>query len=69
MKSVLRAIRYDAARPDLVDRLIHVIDQQEGHRIIDQVEWAKISLSELPRVNVDLKNIEQGLEVPSTVTA
>jgi hypothetical chaperone protein len=63
VKSILRAIRYDAARPDLVDRLIHVIDQQEGHRIIDQVERAKISLSELSRVNVDLKNIEQGLEV------
>ena len=41
VKSVLRSIRHDAARPDLVDRLIHVIDHQEGHRIIDLVERAK----------------------------
>jgi hypothetical chaperone protein len=63
VKSVLRQIRYDAARPDLVDRLIHVIDHQEGHRIIDQVERAKISLSETASASVDLGNIESGLAV------
>jgi hypothetical chaperone protein len=62
--SVLRSIRYDAARPDLVDRLIGVIDHEEGHRIIDFVERAKIPLSETSRTDMDLKNIESGLAVP-----
>jgi hypothetical chaperone protein len=63
VKSVLRSIRYDAARPDLVDRLIAVIDHQEGHRIIDLVERAKISLSEMPSAEMDLERIESGLQV------
>jgi hypothetical chaperone protein len=62
--SVLRAIRYDAARPDLVDRLVGVIDRQEGHRIIDLVERAKIALSETPDASMDLKAIESGLRAP-----
>jgi hypothetical chaperone protein len=63
VRSVLRSIRYDAARQDLVDRLVSVIDHQEGHRIIDLVERAKISLSEAPRTDIDLKNIEVDLRV------
>jgi hypothetical chaperone protein len=62
--SVLRSIRYDAARPDLVDRLINVIDHEEGHRIIDFVERAKMALSETSSTNMNLKNIESGLAVP-----
>jgi hypothetical chaperone protein len=64
VKSALRLIRHDAARTDLVDRLIRVIDHQEGHRIIDRVEWAKISLSEVPDTSIDLKDIEAALHVP-----
>jgi hypothetical chaperone protein len=63
VKSTLRAIRHDAERGDLVDRLIRVIDHQEGHRIIDRVERAKIDLSERPETGIDLKNIEPGLRV------
>jgi hypothetical chaperone protein len=61
VKSVLRSIRHDAARTDLIDRLIRVIDHQEGHRIIDKVEQAKIALSEVPSTDIDLKDIEPGL--------
>jgi hypothetical chaperone protein len=61
VKSVLRLIRYDAARTDLLDRLIRVIDHQEGHRIIDKVEQAKMALSDVPATDIDLKAIEPGL--------
>jgi hypothetical chaperone protein len=61
--SVLRSIRYDAARQDLVDRLVSVVDRQEGHRIIDLVEREKISLSETLSTSIDLRNIESGLQV------
>ncbi len=64
VKSTLRAIRHDAQRTDLVDRLIRVIDHQEGHRIIERVERAKIDLSELTDTAIDLKNIEPELRVP-----
>ena len=63
VKSTLRAIRQDAQRSDLVDRLIRVIDHQEGHRIIDRVERAKIDLSEMPDTGIDLKSIEPGLRI------
>jgi hypothetical chaperone protein len=63
VRSVLREIRYDAARPDLIDRLIHVIEHQEGHRIIDLVEGAKIALSEDVRARIDLACVEGALAV------
>jgi hypothetical chaperone protein len=63
VRSVLRDIRYDAERPDLVDRLVRVIEHQEGHRIIDLVEGAKIALSEAASAHIDLKSIEAGLAV------
>jgi hypothetical chaperone protein len=63
VRSVLREVRYDAAEPLLVDRLIRAIEHQEGHRIIDQVESAKIALSEAARTHIDLKSIEAGLAV------
>ncbi len=61
VKSVLRLVRHDAARTDLIDRLIRVIDHQEGHRIIDKVEQAKIALSEVAATDIDLNAIEPGL--------
>jgi hypothetical chaperone protein len=63
VRSVLREIRYDAAEPRLVDRLIRAIEHQEGHRIIDHVESAKIALSEAARAGIDLASIEAGLAV------
>ncbi|HLH98287.1 MAG TPA: Hsp70 family protein [Xanthobacteraceae bacterium] len=61
VRSVLRGIRYDAERGDLVDRLIRVIEHQEGHRIIDHVEGAKIQLSEARYARIDLDSVEPGL--------
>jgi hypothetical chaperone protein len=63
VRSVLRGIRYDAERGDLVDRLMRAIEHQEGHRIIDHVESAKISLSEAAHARIDLSSIEVGLAV------
>ena len=41
----LRELRQDAARPDLVERLIQVIAQRQGHALAGAVEAAKIALS------------------------
>ncbi|MFT7058519.1 MAG: putative chaperone protein [Pseudorhodobacter sp.] len=42
----LKQIRYDADKPELLDRLIRVIDNRAGHSISMAVETAKIELSE-----------------------
>ncbi|TPL05199.1 MULTISPECIES: Hsp70 family protein [unclassified Mesorhizobium] len=42
----LRQIRYEAERPDLVDRFIHVVEQRYGHAMAGLVERAKIALTD-----------------------
>jgi len=42
----LRQIRYEAARPDLVERMIHIVDFRLGHALAGMVEQAKISLTD-----------------------
>src|SRR6478735_5522610 len=49
----------------LYKRLMHVIDQRLGHRLLGETERAKIELSEEPRTIIDLASIERGLAVPA----
>lgn len=53
-KSDLRQMRYEAARPDLVDRLIDVVDHRFGHALAGLVERAKIALTDRPSASVDV---------------
>ncbi|PLP59447.1 heat-shock protein [Mesorhizobium loti] len=50
----LRQIRYEAARVDLVDRLIEVVEHRFGHALATKVERAKIALTDLEETTVDL---------------
>jgi hypothetical chaperone protein len=59
----IRQVRYEAERPELLDRLVRVLDEQRGHTIAMDVESAKISLSETPKSSIALEWIEKGLEV------
>ena len=56
-------IKRDAARPDLIDRLLTVIAQERGHALAMEVERAKIDLSDRPDANVPLDWLEQGSAV------
>ena len=67
----LRQIRFEAARPDLIDRLIEVVDQRFGHALATKVEKAKIELTDadqatievaLPGTRFDASLTRQGLE-------
>ncbi len=67
----LRQIRFEAARPDLVDRMIEVVDQRFGHALATKVEKAKIELTDrqaarievaLPRAEFTASLTRQGLE-------
>lgn len=44
--SEVKQIRFDAAAPEVLDRLIRVIDERSGHSIAMAVEAAKIELTE-----------------------
>ena len=57
----LRQIRREAAHPELIDRIIRVVTLRRGHRLLMDVEAAKIALSERPEVEIAVDWIEEGL--------
>ncbi|MBS7539596.1 Hsp70 family protein [Ancylobacter lacus] len=57
----LQEVRREAAEPERVERLIHVLAEQRGHTLAMQAEEAKIALSSRPSTTVDLGWLEPGL--------
>ncbi|EJW12282.1 Putative heat shock protein YegD [Rhodovulum sp. PH10] len=64
--SELRHVRRAARRPELVERLIRVIDHRRGHSILIDVETAKIDLTEQATTRLALDWIEPGLSVTAS---
>lgn len=62
----IRSTRRVAQHPELLDRLLKIIDHRRAHSVLMQVEAAKIALSEAQRHAVDLGWIEPGLAVTCT---
>jgi hypothetical chaperone protein len=60
----IREIRREASRPDLLDRLIRVIDDERGHGLAAEVEHAKIRLSAGEETELPLGFAESGLKAP-----
>jgi hypothetical chaperone protein len=58
----VKNIKYHARRQELVDRLVRIIERQEGHRLAGDVEAAKIALSRQDAVSIALGYVEKGLE-------
>jgi hypothetical chaperone protein len=57
----VRQVRYEAAQPQLFDRLVRVIEEQRGHTLAMEVEGAKISLSDNRKTEVSLDWVEPSL--------
>ena len=57
----IRQVRQEAAKPELIDRLIRVIHEQRGHTLAMEVEDAKIALSDKPRAEIPLAWVAPGL--------
>ncbi|MDR4308140.1 Hsp70 family protein [Chelatococcus sambhunathii] len=57
----VREVRRESARPDLIDRLIRVIDDERGHGLAAEVEGAKIRLSDETETQLALPGAEPGL--------
>jgi hypothetical chaperone protein len=57
----IRQVRQEAAEPELLDRLMRVVQERRGHTLAMEVEDAKIALSEQRRSQIPLEWIEPGL--------
>jgi len=62
--SDLRQIRYEAARPDLVERMIEIVRHRQGHALAAKVEQAKIALTEAQGAFIDLDMLVEKLRLP-----
>lgn len=60
----IREVRREAARPELIDRLIKVVEDERGHGLAAAVEDAKIRLSDGEETNLSLGFVEAGLSAP-----
>lgn len=64
--SDLRQIRYEAARPDLVDRMIDVVRNRQGHAAAARVEQAKIVLTDRSEAAIEIALTDETLRLPVT---
>ena len=62
----LRSLRQDAARPELVERLIAIVAERQGHALASAVEAAKIALSDAERYLLQFALRDGTLEVDVT---
>jgi hypothetical chaperone protein len=57
----IRQVRLEASEPELLDRLVRVVEEQRGHTLAMEVEDAKIALSEKRRADIPLEWVAPGL--------
>jgi hypothetical chaperone protein len=57
----LRQVRREASSPELIDRLLRVVDEQRGHTLAMEVEEAKIALSDQRKADIPLEWVAPGL--------
>lgn len=55
----LKHIRHEAARRDLIDRLVVLVEERRGHSLALAVERAKIDLTHKPEARLDLRPFHQ----------
>jgi hypothetical chaperone protein len=57
----IRQVRQEASEPELLDRLVRVVEEQRGHTLAMEVEDAKIALSEQRQAEIPLEWVAPGL--------
>ncbi len=65
-KADLREMRYEAARPELLDRMIDIVNEKQGHALAGCVEKAKVSLTDEAETNINVELSEERLIIPVT---
>jgi hypothetical chaperone protein len=61
--TLLRAMRFDASEPKLLDRFIHIVNERRCHSLLMSVEEAKMTLSTAENALADLSWVEKNLLV------
>ena len=64
--TAIRQVRHEASEPELLDRLVRVVEEQRGHTLAMEVEDAKIALSEQRRAEIPLEWVAPGLNAAIT---
>jgi hypothetical chaperone protein len=59
----IKSMRQDIADKQLIDRFIKVVERREAHRVGIEVEAAKVALSSVDGVALNLDFVEQGLDI------
>jgi hypothetical chaperone protein len=62
----LRQIRYEAARADLVERMIDIVRHRQGHALAAKVEKAKIALTDFSEARIELDMLDDKFSLPVT---
>ncbi|MDB5569024.1 MAG: heat-shock protein [Hyphomicrobiales bacterium] len=62
----VKEIRRDSARPDLIGRLLRVLESQRGHSLAIDVERAKIALSDAQTAHIALDWLADGLQADAS---
>jgi hypothetical chaperone protein len=57
----IRQVRQEASEPELLDRLLRVVEEQRGHTLAMEVEDAKIALSDTRQADIPLQWVASGL--------
>ena len=57
----IRQVRQEASEPELLTRLVRVVEEQRGHTLAMEVEDAKIALSDSRRADIPLQWVAPGL--------
>src|ERR1700712_513889 len=57
----LRQVRQEASEPELLERLLRVVEEQRGHTLAMEVEEAKILLSDARKADIPLQWVAPGL--------
>ena len=60
----MEQMRIHCEQPQLIDRLVQLLKNQDGHRLIGKIEACKIELASELSTTLDLNFIEQGLNLP-----
>jgi hypothetical chaperone protein len=65
-KRDLQTLAQEAHDPAKIDRLLRVVEEELGHKLMDRIEDTKILLSSKTKTTTDLSFIETGLEASSS---
>lgn len=61
--TLLKALRFDAQQPNLLERFIHIVNERRCHSLLMNVEQVKMQLSETEKAEANLDWVERKLRV------